>query len=451
MKLSPRSPGAITRAFAPRLPVIRRSIAMTFAVALAAAAVLVACGGGGDDAPVDQPVTITSTGTNAVSYWNEVATATINVPAAAGGSPEEARPSYAVDLATVHVAIYDAVMAIAKTHQPYAITPTSPADGASQEAATAAAAYGVLKGLFPNRTSSYQAAYDTYLASLPDGTAKTRGLVLGAEVAGKVVTLRAGDGRSVAYPPFVSGVAACQFRTVTNPAGRENPYIRPFVIAGASQFRAPGPPALTSAVYAADVNETKALGAATSASRTAEQTEIARFHTAPPPVFWPTNLRVFATSSTNVADMARLMAMIWVTHADLTIACFESKYTYLFWRPATAITLDGDGNAATIADPTWTPVVPTPNHPEYPAAHGCASGGMAEILRAYYGTNNITFDFTSTVTGSTHHFTSASALLDEVTVARLAGGMHFRSSLLDGEAVGKNVAGWVAAHGFQKR
>jgi len=431
-------------------PIMTR-IADRVALAAGIALAVVACGGSDDDAVTVAPVTITNTGTNAVSYWNEVATTTINVPAAAGGTPEEARPNSSVDLATVHLAIYDAVMAIAKTHQPYATTPTSPADGASLDAATAAAAYGVLKGLFPNRTASYQASYDSYLATLADGTAKSRGVALGAEVATKTVALRANDGRSIVLAAFVSGTQPGQFRTASNPVGRENASIRPFLVAGNSQFRAPGPPAITSAAYAADVNETKALGAATSTTRTAEQTEIARFHTEPPPAFWPRNLRAFATSSTNVADVARLMAMLYVTYADAQNSCFDSKYTFLFWRPFTSINLDGDGNAATTADPAWTPVVTTPNHPEYPAAHGCVSAAVAQVLSSYYGTGEVTFDFTSTVTGTTHHYANTTAFIDEITIARIAGGMHLRTSLVDGESLGKNVADWVTGHAFQKR
>ena len=116
-----------------------------------------------------------------------------------------------------------------------------------------------------------------------------------------------------------------------------------------------------------------------------------------------------------------------------------------------AITLDGDANEATTVDPAWTPVAPTPNHPEYPAAHACISGAMAELLRAYYGTPDITFDFTSKVTASTHHFTTAAGLFDEVTVARIAGGMHFRSAIVDGEVLGRKVADWTFGHAFQKR
>ena len=224
---------------------------------------LAACGGGGSSEPADRPVTITVAGPNAVSVWNEIATTTINMPRTATGTPEEQRPNYAVDLATVHVAIYDAVMAIAGTHRPYAITPTAAAAGASQEAAVAAAAYRVLLGLFPSRTAQYQAAYDSFLATLPDGTAKTQGLAVGAEVAAGILALRAGDGRSVVLAPVRAGQRPGQFRG-TNPIGRPNAFIKPFALTTIAQFRAPGPPALDSAAYAADLNETKTLGSATS-------------------------------------------------------------------------------------------------------------------------------------------------------------------------------------------
>ena len=414
--------------------------------ALIALAALPGCGGDDDD----MPVTITVAGPNAVSHWNEIAATTINLPAAATGTAEEQRPNISVDLATVQVAVYDAVMAIAGTHRPFAITPTAPTTGASQEAAVAAAAYGVLSGLFPSRSAAYQAAYDAYLATLPNGNAKTLGLAVGAEVAAGILALRAADGRMVALAPYVAGTAPGQFRG-TNPVGRPNPFIKPFVLTSNAQFRAPGPPALTSTAYAADVNETKALGSAASTTRTAEQTETARFHTEPPPNFWPRNMRTFAMTGRSLAEQARLMAMVWVAQADAGNACFESKYFYQSWRPTSAITLDDDGNAATVVDPAWTPVVPTPNHPEYPAAHSCVSGAMAEVLRSYYGTADVTFDMTSMVTGSSHHFTTTDGLVDEVQMARIAGGMHFRSATVDGAALGKSVASWMAANAFQRR
>ncbi|HEY6135363.1 MAG TPA: vanadium-dependent haloperoxidase [Rubrivivax sp.] len=406
-----------------------------------------------DEEPVDVPVTITVTGPNAVSYWNEVATTTVNVPASAAGvgTAEEQRPNTSIDLATVQVAVYDAVIAIAGTHRPFAITPTAPTAGASQEAATAAAAYRVLLGLFPNRTAQYQAAYDNFLATLPNDNAKTLGLAVGAEVAAGILALRANDGRMVTLAPYVPGTAPGQFRGL-NPVGRPNPFVKPFVLTSNSQFRAPPPPALDSATYAADVNETAAMGSATSTTRTAEQTEIARFHTMPPPLFWPLNMRNFAMTSSSLAEHARVMAMVWVTQADAGNACFDSKYHYQTWRPTSAITLaDTDGNAATTADPAWAPVVPTPNHPEYPAAHNCATTATAEILRSYYGTPNVTFTISSSVTGTTRQYTTLQSLVDEVAVARIAGGMHFRTSTAAGEALGRSVAEWIAANAFKPK
>ncbi len=414
-------------------------------------ALLGACGGDDDSPAADVPVTITVSGPNAVSQWNEIATNTINVPAATTGTPEEQRPNTAVDLATVHVAIYDAMMAIAGTHKPYAITPAAAAAGASAEAAVAEAAYRVLLGLFPNRTAQYQSAYDTFMATIVAGSAKTQGMALGAEVAAGILALRANDGRSVALAAYVPGTAPGQFRGV-NPIGRPNSFIKPFSLVSNAQFRAPGPPALTSAAYAADVNETKALGSASSTTRSAEQTETARFHTQAPPTYWPDNLRKFAMADRGLAEHARLLAMAFVVQADASNACFESKYHYQLWRPSSAITLaDTDGNDATTVDAAWVQVVPTPNHPEYPAAHSCVSGATAEIMRVYYGTPNITFDMSSTVTGSTHHYTSTTALVDEIQIARIAGGMHFRFSTVDGAALGKSVADWVAAHHFQPK
>ncbi len=418
------------------------------AVAVSAGGLVGACGGDKDD---DVPVTVTVVGPNAVSQWNEIATTTINLPASATGTPEEQRPNTTVDLATVHVAIYDALVAITGTHRPFAVTPTAAAAGASQEAAAGAAAYRVLLGLFPSRSASYQAAYDTFVAGLPDGTAKTRGLALGAEVAAGILALRANDGRSVALAPYVPGTGPGQFRGV-NPVGRPNPFIRPFALTSMAQFRVPGPPSLTSAEYAADVNETKALGSTASSTRTAEQTEIARFHTQAPPTFWPTNVRSFAMTERSLADHARLMAMVWVAQADAQNACFESKYFFQFWRPSSAITLaDGDGNDATTVDAAWAPVVATPNHPEYPAAHSCLSAATSTVLRAFYRTPNVTFDMSSTVTGTTRRYTSTAALVDEIRIARIAGGMHFRRATVDGATLGTSVADWVLTKHFQPR
>ncbi len=411
-------------------------------------------GCGDSDEPV---VTLASTGPNMVSYWDETAAATINAAASpADATPEEKAPNFAIDMTAVHVAMYDAAMAIAGTHQPFLATPSTPAVGASMEAAVTAAAYGVLKGLFPNRVAVYQTKYDDALATIGDAAAKAQGVALGTEVADAVLAARANDGRATVLPAFVPGTQPWEFRGA-NPVGRTNPFIKPFGIRSASQFRAPGPPALDSATYAANFKETRDLGGAASTTRTPEQTEAARFNTEPPPRFVTRNLRRFATSQPTLAENSRLMAMLYVTVADLTIGCFESKYHHLYWRPVSAITLaDTDGNADTTADPSWTPVVPTPNHPEYPAAHACTFGGVGEMLRSYYGTRRLSFSFDTTVAGirpeaMTQPFESIEDMVDFISLARIWGGMHFRTSIEHGRRLGEQTAAWVVKHHFQPR
>lgn len=405
-----------------------------FALLLCAALAAAACAGPGAPRAVG-PVTIEPVTPNAVSFWDEVATATVNQPGASSGTPAEQRPLNATDLATVHLAIYDAVIAIAGTHRPYAVTPKVPAAGASPDAAAAAAAYGVLKGLFPSRGAAYEGTYRSFVAALPDDRARALGLALGADVAAGMLAARANDGRSVALPPYVPGTEPGQFRGAS-PINRVAPLVKPFVVSSHAQFRASAPPALSSSTYAADLAETQALGGATSSTRSADQTELARFHTEPPPAFWPRNLRRLAMTPRPLAEQARLMAMLWVAQADALGTCFESKYHYNAWRPLSAL-------------PGWTPVVPTPNHPEYPAAHSCVAGATAAVLRAQFGTDDVRFAFDSAVTGGTRRFTSVSAMVDEIALARIVGGMHFRFSTAAGLRLGEQVGQWVAARAFQ--
>ena len=431
----------------------------TISAATCAALVLASCGGSDDDtvtpvaeaAPVTVPFTNgVATTSNAVAYWNKIATDTINVAPAATGTAEEQRPAFAVDLATVHVAIYDAVNAIVGTHKTFAASPATPAAGASQEAAAAAAAHGVLKGLFPNRSAQYQAAYDDFVAAIPTGDAKTRGIAVGSEVATAIVALRANDGRSTTIS-YSTSAAPGNFRGV-NPIGTNSPFVKPFALTSASQFRSAPPPALDSEAYAADFNEVLAWGGTTSALRSAAQLEAARFHTDPPPMVQPRNYRSFAMDSRSVADNARGMAMLWVAQADASIACFETKYFYAFWRPVSAITLaDTDGNAATTKDATWTPVVPTPNHPEYPSAHMCTNTASMAALKAAFGTNQIAFSYNSTVTSTVRQYATPDDFLNEIILARIHGGMHFRTANVQGGVLGTNVGEWVAKNYFQPR
>lgn len=398
-------------------------------------------------------VTVAANHPNVVSYWNDIANRTVLVPSTTNTTAEEQRPSYQTDLATVHVAIYDAVSAIDGRYMPFAIQPKAPSAGASMDAAASAAAYGVLQALFPNRSAQFQLAYDSRMATIPDGDAKARGLALGSEVAAGVVALRANDGRSVALTPYVSGTAASQFRSVgPNPFNRQVPFIKPFSLTRLDQFRPPPPPAPGSAAYATAVKETRSLGGAISAIRTPEQLEIARFHSELPASFVTRNLGRFASSTADAVDAARLMAFLYVVHADAIGACFEAKYHYAAWRPVSAITLAGiDGKDAMQIDATWTPLLPTPNHPEYPAAHSCTSGGLGEALLRYYGTRNVSYVWDSKATGTTRTYVNTDALDDESQIARIAGGMHFRYATVAGVELGKQVAQWVAAHHFGRR
>jgi hypothetical protein len=428
-------------------------------------ALLGGCGGGDGAGTAEGPtadplaskaVVLVSPGPNLVSRWHAVATAAINVPPSPAGATPEERVG-GPDIATVQIAVYDTVMAIAGTHEPFATTPSAPASGASMDAAINEAAYRVLRGLFPSRgvlanpADSYQVMYETEMAKIADGSAKMLGMALGAEVARATLALRANDGRSVVLPPFVAGTLPGQFRPSNpNVVGRVNPYIRPFVLESADQFRPGPPPALTSELYAINFNEVKAYGGAISALRTPEQFEIARFNTESPATQSPRNQRRLATTQATLAENARLLAMLTVAFADAGIACFDAKYTYLFWRPQTAIPeADTDGNPSTLADPTWKPSVPTPNHPEYPAAHGCAQSAVAETLRGYFGTKKVTFEWDSTVTGTTRHYTSTDDFLREAMDARVFGGMHYRNSVETGAHIGRKTAQWMMREHFQ--
>lgn len=411
---------------------------------------LTACAGTGGSAPA---VTVAANHPNVVSYWNDIANKTVLAQSAVNTTPEEQRPTFFFDLASVHVAIYDAVVAIEGRYKPFAIRPKALAAGASTDAAASAAAHGVLKALFPNRGAQYQAAYEQRLAAIPDGPGKAAGVALGSEVAAGVVRMRANDGRSVALAPYQSGNAPGQFRAANpTPIFRHFAAIRPFALERLDQFRPPAPPALNSAAYAVAFNETRAVGGTVANGRTPAQLEAAQFHTEPPPPGVTRNLGRFASSTANVGDAARLMAVIYVSFVDAIGACFEAKYHYQTWRPVSAITLsDATGNVANPADPKWTPVLPTPNHPEYPAAHSCTSGSLGEALRSFYGTPDVTFSWDSAVTKTTRTYAGIDAFNAEAGIARIHGGMHFRHSIVAGEELGRQVARWVAARHFVRQ
>jgi len=364
------------------------------------------------------PLSVADRGANAVSLWGERGAATVNQPPLPSGTPEERRPIYALDMATLHLAVHRAISA---------------APPAAHEAAAHSAGYTVLKALFPQRSALYQATYDAALAALPAGAPREEGLRIGAEQAARVLAQRADDGRWTPVSLTMPGTAPGAFRG-TDPINQTLPRVRPFVLDSLAQVRSAPPPPLDSADYLADLAETRARGGV-DAPVSPREDEDARFHTNPPSPYWTRNLNRFARSQNSLADNARLMALLWVSHADATLACFETKYHYFRWRPMSAIAA---------IDPAWNPRVPTPNHPEYPAAHGCTTGAMAETLAGFFGTRRLSFAFDSTVTHTTHKWATTDAAVEEVREARIVGGMHFRTSNRAGEKLGAEVARSVA-------
>jgi hypothetical protein len=386
-----------------------------------------------------------STKADVIADFNAVAartaTPSVTYPAV---TPEEKRTLSFVDLATVHLAMYDAVVAIEGGYEPYAIRPVSPAQGASASAAAAAAACTVLQDLFPNRAPQYQADCAPYQPGASTDALTTKGIALGVEVGQKMLLERANDGRNTPLD-YVAGGAAGDFVPAApgNPVWHFAPNMRAFTLYSPAQFRADGPPALTSASYAEAFNEVKALGRAGGTALTQKQLESARFHTENPNLFWPRATRVFLDRPTLVEN-ARLGALLQVSIGDAILGCFDSKYFFDAWRPRNAIPAgDVDGNPTTGADGGWTPLATSPNHPEYPSGHSCIAGAVGEVVKAYHGTPQVRFSWNSTVTGTTHEYGSVTEMVREIKNARVHGGMHFRFSNDDGAALGARTARWA--------
>jgi membrane-associated phospholipid phosphatase len=386
---------------------------------------------------------LVTAGASVIKDWNAIATTVIVTNA---GRPPGAS---VVDFVYVNVSIYDAVNAIDGRYSVFAVSPTSATAGASEEAAAVAAAYNVLKTFYPSQQAYLDARYAESLGAIPDDYSKSQGIVIGQEAANLFLAQRNGDGRNapITYTPG-SGPAAWQ-PTPPAFAPAQTPWIaqmKPFAMNSASQFRADPPPALDSDTWAADYNETKSLGAIDSVTRTPEETEIGRFYTEHGGAQYNRILRNFAAEQNfSLPDEARFMAQIYVSAGDAIIAVWDSKFYYGRVRPVTIIRVgDTDGNPATDADPDWTPLAVTPGHPEYPAAHGAYTGAMAEALRQFFSTKRVTITLTSTVTGTSRTFDDTDDLVKEIIVARIYGGMHFRTSVVSGKVMGSKVSKLVS-------
>src|SRR4029077_16163267 len=277
-------------------------------------------------------------------------------------------------------------------------------------------------------------AYTADLAGIPDGPAKSNGIALGEQVAAASLALRANDGRDsnpqladLSPPPPGPGV----WTPGAAPAvGLRLPGIRPLALTSASQFRPDGPSALTSAEYASDFQEVASLGRFDSTTRTPEPTTAALFWTDHDIRQWnDAMLRLATERGLNVTQTATMLAMAHTAGGDAMIACFDAKYTFWFWRPYQAIPqADTDGNDATIADPTWRPLRPTPNFPEFPSAHACHSTAVTHALNAFFGTDRVLITLDSRVTGTTREYAQLRDVVHDVDWARVLAGFHFRNS-----------------------
>jgi hypothetical protein len=380
-----------------------------------------------------------------VTDWNVTAFDTLKA-ASIGGNPQ------ARALAIMHVAMSDAINTVQNRYTRYALSMAlDPA--ASAEAAAAAAARGVLVALAPAQRAKADAAYAAALAALPEGPAKSAGLAIGEQAAAAVLAERAGDatGQPDTYRPATTPGT---WIPTAPPLFAEYARAKPWVFARADQFRPGPPPALTSALYARDYNETKELGAARSAKRTAQQTEAVKFWSQPNlgSAWFEAARQLGAAKGLDLADSARLFALLSMVAANSFIVDWDAKFHYQFWRPVTAIRNgDQDGNDATERDPGWTPLNATPMHPEYPsqaAIFGSVSAGVLEaVLGPGPGPRLVVTD--NADPKLTRPFDNFAAIVAETRVVRIWGGIHFRNSLDVSETMGRQVASFVVANAIR--
>ena len=381
---------------------------------------------------------------DAVVCWNEIAS---EILIGAQGVPS------ILSIAKVHGAIHDAVQAYEHRYEPYAV---DIADGAgSPSAAVAQAARDVLVAVLPAQQAAIDTRYTNFLNL--NGLAGNAGLGTGADAAAAMIALRANDGSFPMPPPaFVGGTGPGEWRSTTNP---QTPMVAswladvtPFTLNSQAQLRPHGPPHLESGLYARDYQEVKDYGGndPNTTLRTQEQTDLAVFYSDNFIMLWERTLRGLATAYVDdLGASARMFALAHLSAADAAIGAWDAKRYYNFWRPITAIrNADTDGNAETIADPTWTPFTVTPNYPDYTSGANNLTGSMANALSNFFGQDKVTFTVESRFQNvvRTKTYERFSDMCQDVIDVRIYQGIHFRFADEVAFTTGKQAANWVSAH-----
>jgi hypothetical protein len=387
---------------------------------------------------------------DSVSDWNAT---TVSTTLAAGKNPILQSRIYAMTQAAIH----DALNSIdARYHRCALQIPADPA--ASPDAAVAAAAYRVLIHELPAQQASLDAWYANALAAIPAGQARSSGVAIGQAAAAAILTLRNSDG-STANVPYTPGTGPGAWQP-TPPAGIPALLpgwgrVTPFVLHSGSQYR-PDPPAhldLSSRKYEKDYNEVKSVGAANSDTRSAVQSEIARYWYEGSPTGWNRIARVVsAARGLDQWESARLFALVHLAMADGFIAGGDAKYTYNFWRPVTAIRAgETDGNPRTTADPAWNPFLITPPTPDYPSTHSVLGAAAAEVLKRFFNRDDVSFTMTSGAPfpDISRSFTSFSEAAQENADSRVYAGIHYRTTCEDGLKLGRKVGKFTFRHSLK--
>jgi len=351
------------------------------------------------------------------------------------------------------VAVADAVNAIGHQWKPFVFV-TNADEVADPQAAVAAAAYRIGTAVFPSRRAEFDALWQQTGADSASDPARVAGFKIGRASAEALLEARSTDGANTQQPYIPSDRLGAWRRTMPffrPPELTHWRHVRPFALDRPSQFRPLGPGSPDSGRVLEDYRTTFSLGGKSSRDRTPDQTQAAYVRSdfsgtvAPPGPWVQITLALAASNRLDLPDKVRLFALVQVASADAAIACWDAKYSYNSWRPVTAINALKIGASSDGSETTWEPLLPTPAHPEYVSGHSTFSGAAAEVLRRWFGRDDLAFDVESdTVPGVRRHFPTLTAAAREIGMSRIWGGIHFRSADHDGAELGRQVGAWVS-------